>query len=134
MEEEGPPENEVSFEKLAATSSAAITKVDKDGGIVYANDRAEEVLGLERREITDRTYDDPDWKITDFDGNDFPSENLPFQIVKRTEEPVYDVRHAIEWPDGERELLSINASPLANGNDESDIIDLGLGGFNWVQG
>ncbi|MCF7890035.1 PAS domain S-box protein [Candidatus Bipolaricaulota bacterium] len=37
---------------------------------------------------------------------------MPFEIVKRTEEPVYDVRHAIEWPDGERKLLSVNASPL----------------------
>jgi len=107
-----PDQNGISFEKLAETSPAAITKLDKRGKIVYANSRAEVVLGLEKSEITDRTYDDPDWKITDFDGNDFPAENLPFEIVKRTKEPVYNSRHAIEWPEGERKLLSINASPL----------------------
>jgi hypothetical protein len=32
--------------------------------------------------------------------------------VTETEEPVYDVRHAIEWPNGKRVLLSINAAPL----------------------
>jgi signal transduction histidine kinase len=29
-----------------------------------------------------------------------------------TAKPVYDVRHAIEWPDGRRVLLSVNAAPL----------------------
>jgi two-component system cell cycle sensor histidine kinase/response regulator CckA len=29
-----------------------------------------------------------------------------------TGQPVHDVRHAIEWPDGHRVLLSINAAPL----------------------
>ena len=100
------------FDKLAETSPVAITVVDEKGRIIYANNKAEDVLGLEKSEITDRTYDDPNWKITDFEGNDFPSEKLPFQIVKRTKEPVYDVRHAIEWPDGKRKLLSVNASPL----------------------
>ena len=102
----------ISFEKLAETSPITITRVDRDGKIVYANNRAEDILGLAKSDITDRTYEDPGWKITDYEGNDFPSENLPFQIVKRTKEPVYDVRHAIEWPNGERKLLSINASPL----------------------
>ncbi|MBS3765938.1 PAS domain S-box protein, partial [Candidatus Bipolaricaulota bacterium] len=120
MEEERSPKSEISFEKLAETSPAAIIEVDKDGQIVYANDRAEEVLGLEKSEITNRTYDDPDWKITDFEGNTFPSEKLPFQIVKRTEEPVDDVRHAIEWQDSERKLLSVNASPLFDEDDEFD--------------
>ncbi|MEF8798843.1 MAG: PAS domain S-box protein [Candidatus Bipolaricaulota bacterium] len=115
-----PNQISISFEKLAETSPVTITGLDKDGNIVYANSRAEEVLGLEKSEITDRTYDDPDWKITDFEGNDYPSEGLPFQIVKRTEEPVYDVRPAIEWPDGERKFLSINASPLF---DEDGVFD-----------
>jgi len=119
-EEKKYPENQASFEKLAETSPAAITEVDKHGHIVYANSRAEEVLGLEKSEITNRTYDDPDWKITDYEGNDLPSENLPFQLVMRTEEPVYDVRHAIEWPDGKRKLLSVNAAPSFDEGGEFD--------------
>ena len=103
---------DVSFTKPAKTSPTAITEVNKDGHIVYANSKAEKVLGLEESEITDRTYDDPAWRITDFEGNELPKDQLPFQRVKDTGEPVYDVRHAIEWPNGERRLLSVNASPL----------------------
>ena len=86
----------VSLDKLAETSPVAITKVDRKGKIVYANSKAEEVLGLQKSKIINRTYDDVDWKITYYDGTDYPSEELPFEIVKETEEPVGKVRHAIE--------------------------------------
>jgi PAS domain S-box-containing protein len=102
----------VSFAKPAKTSPTAIVEVNKDGQIVYANSKAEEVLGLGESKITDRTYDDPAWKITDFEGNEFSKDQLPFQRVKDTGEPVYNIRHAIEGPNGERKLLSVNASPL----------------------
>ncbi|MFW6145089.1 MAG: PAS domain S-box protein, partial [Candidatus Natronoplasma sp.] len=45
-------------------------------------------------------------------GEEYPDEGLPFEQIKEKGEPVYDVRHAIEWPDGERKLFSINAAPL----------------------
>ncbi len=111
---------QVSLDKLAETSPAAIIKLDKEGKIVYANERAEEVLGLEGSKITGRSYDDPAWKITDFEGKDFPEDKLPFRRVKDTEEAVDNIRHAIEWPDGERKLLSVNASPLFDSNGNFD--------------
>ena len=55
-------------------------------------------------------------KSPDFDGNPFPEENLPFSIVTRTGRPVFDIRHAIQWPDGRKVFLSINAAPLVDGN------------------
>ncbi len=69
------------------------------------------MLGLKKSEITDRTYDGVEWNITYYDGTDYPSYELPFEIVKETEEPVQNIRYAIERPNGERKLLSINASP-----------------------
>jgi PAS domain S-box-containing protein len=110
----------VSLDKLAETSPVAITKVDKHGNIAYANNRAEDLFGLEKSEITNRTYDDPDWKITYYDGTDYPSEELPFEIVKETGEPVENVRHAIEWPNGKIKLLSIDASPLFEDDGDFD--------------
>ncbi len=108
------------LKQIAETSPVCITKVDKDGDILWANDRAEEVLGLSKSEIEDRTYDDPKWKITDFEGEEYPVEELPFELVKEKEEAVYDVRHAIEWPDGERKLLSVNAAPLYDEENKFD--------------
>jgi PAS domain S-box-containing protein len=67
-----------------------------------------------------RTYNAPEWKVTDVDGGPFPDEALPFRRVMDAGEPVRDVVHAIEWPDGQRVLLSINAAPLA---DEAGQVD-----------
>ncbi len=100
------------IEQIAETSPVCITKVDREGKITFANDKAEEVLGLSKSEIRGRTYDDPAWKITDYDGEEYLVEELSFELVKEKGEAVHDVRHAIEWPDGERKLLTINAAPL----------------------
>ena len=101
-------------DRIMNTSPAGITFVDAHGRVVYANQRAEKILGIELSEAAERSYNDPGWKITDFKGNAFPEESLPFYIVKRTNQSVYDVQHAIEKPDGSRVLLSINATPIFN--------------------
>ena len=100
------------------TSPAGITVVNREGQIVFANKQAEKVLGLKEDEITKRTYNAPSWRITDYDGNPFPEEELPFQRVMATGKPVYDVRHAIEWQDGRRVLLSINSAPLLDNSGQ----------------
>ncbi|MBN2225968.1 MAG: PAS domain-containing protein [candidate division Zixibacteria bacterium] len=102
------------FNRIMETSPVGIVVLDRDGVILTANERAEEILGLSRSEIAGRQYDDFQWVITDFDGNLFPSERLPFSVAKNTGKPVYDVRHAIMRPDGKRVLLSINAAPLTD--------------------
>lgn len=100
------------FNRITETSPIAITVVDRDGRISFANSRAERILGLTKDEITDLTYNASDWRITDLAGGPFPDEALPFRRVMKTGKPVYGVQHAIEWPDGRRVLLSINAAPL----------------------
>ncbi len=94
------------------TSPVGITVVNREGQVTFANGRAEEVLGLTKDQITQRAYNAPVWRITDYDGNPFPDEALPFKRVIATGQAVDDVRHAIEWPDGRRVLLNINAAPL----------------------
>lgn len=108
------------IERMMETSPAGIVRVDAAGLIVYANNRAEKILGICQSEAEGRTYDDPNWKITDFKGNPFPEKNLPFNLVKQTAKSVMDIRHAIEWPDGRRVLLSINAAPLFNEHESFD--------------
>ncbi len=98
--------------QLMDTSPVSITMANRKGEIIFANARAEEILSLTRDKIVQRTYNAPEWRITDFEGGPFPEEDLPFRQVVNTKQPVYNVRHAIEWPDGHRRLLSINAAPL----------------------
>ena len=108
------------FERTMETSPAGIVRVNADGVVVYANKLAEKLLGIELQGTKWRTYNDPAWKITDFEGEPFPEKKLPFAMVKQTGKPVFNVQHAIEWPDGKRRLLSINAAPLMNSENQFD--------------
>jgi PAS domain S-box-containing protein len=99
-------------DRIMKTSPAGITVVDRKGQIVFANKRAEDIFCLTKNDITQRGYSDFKWHITDFDGNPFPEEQLPFTQVMTTGNPVYGVRHAIELSDGRRMFLSINGAPI----------------------
>ncbi|MFP4103196.1 sensor domain-containing protein, partial [Coleofasciculus sp.] len=105
------PENDL-LQGIMQTSVAAITVVDTQGNIIFANARSQQVLGLTQSEVVERPYNSPTWKITDFQGGPFPEEQLPFRQVMATGQPVFDVQHAIEWADGTRKYLSINGAPL----------------------
>ncbi len=94
------------------TSPVGIATVDMDGGITYANSRAEQILGIKKDDITSRKYNDPEWRHTDIDGGFFPDEKLPFSLVKTTGQTVYNIQHGIIWPDGRSVILSVNASPI----------------------
>jgi PAS domain S-box-containing protein len=98
--------------KIMNTSPSGISVVDKNGTIEFANDRSNEILRVNRTDQLGRTYDSSEWKHTDLDGSPWPDEKQPFVRVMTTGEPVYNVQHAIESPDGQRVLLSINGAPI----------------------
>jgi len=91
---------------------ACVVRFNREGQFVFANDRAQEILGLEKSAVTSRTYNDPDWDITDLDGNPIPDEQLPFRQVVNSGEPLYGFQHTIKWPDGTRRVLHVNGTPL----------------------
>lgn len=97
---------------IVETIPNGITITDCNGQITFANPAAERILGLTRSAITQRTCNDPGWKITTADGKPFSDEELPFSRVMRSGQPVYGVEYAIERPDQTRAILSINAAPL----------------------
>jgi PAS domain S-box-containing protein len=103
--------------RITETSPVGITLVDSAGRITFANRFAEQELGLSRDEFETRTYNDPQWRISDVDGGPFPMDQLPFARVKATGKPVFDVQHAIELPNGRRLILSINATPVFDENN-----------------
>jgi PAS domain S-box-containing protein len=106
--------------KLMDTSPVGIVVIDGADKIRMANAYAENALGLTKDAITQRTYKDPQWKITDFNGKPFSEKKLPFQIVSKSKDVVKDVRYAINLPDGRKILLSVSAAPLLNEEGEFD--------------
>jgi len=100
------------------TSPSGISVVDKNGVIEFANKRSEEILRTNKTDQMGRTYDSFEWKHTDLDGLPLPDEKQPFVQVMTTGKPVYNVQHAIEAPDGQRVLLSINGAPVFDADGE----------------
>ena len=104
--------------KILQTSVSAITVLDTEGSIVFANEAAKNILGLVPSKIAGKTYNDPGWDITTFEGDPFPEEDLPFTRVMKTKMPVYGAQHAIRWPEGARRFLSINGAPILDAQEE----------------
>ncbi len=102
--------------KVFETSPVGIVVIDSEGAIVEANHQSEAVLGLDRDEITDRTYDDPRWAVVDGDGDPISAEKLPVATVLETCEPVFDFEHGIEKSGDETAWLSVNAAPIYDGD------------------
>lgn len=100
------------LEHLVETIPDGIIFFDPNGRIRFINSEAEKIFGLKRSDIIERAYNDPGWKTTTLDGKPFPEEKHPFVQVMRTGNPVYDVEHIHERPDGTRVVISANAAPF----------------------
>lgn len=83
-----------------------------DGQVIFANSCAEEMLCVEKQEMTSRAYADPKWKVMHPDGTPFLPEELPFARVRETGEPCYRIQQTLEKTDGSQVHISVNASPL----------------------
>lgn len=107
------------LEQLLKAVPTCVVRVDSDGQFLFANQRAEQVLGLKPANVANRTYNDSKWQITDLEGNVIPDEDLPFRQVYDSGDSIYGYRHIIEWPDGTRKTLLVNGEPLFD--DEGQI-------------
>lgn len=116
--------NEAFLTEVMDASISAITVIDAQGRITYANAEAERILGRDRNTIEGMTFSDVAWRITDPDGKDLPVNRLPVSRALNENSSVRDVRMAIEWPDGMRRILSVNAVPHlpVDGNDAQRVV------------
>lgn len=106
------------YQQILKAVPRCIVHIDTDGRFTYANDRAQEVLGLDPSDVSGRAYNDPDWQIRDLDGNEIPDDQLPFRRVLDTGEVVEDARHTIRWPDGTERVLSVHGAPIFDGKGD----------------
>ncbi len=122
LAEEALQREQTLLNRIMVTSPVGITVVSKQGQVTFANPLAEKIMGLSREEIAMRTYNSPEWHIEDIDGGPFPDEELPFNRVMSVRRPVFDVQHAITWPDGHRVLLSISGAPIFDSQGEIESV------------
>jgi PAS domain S-box-containing protein len=105
---------------IMETSPVGILVADRSGQFIFANRRAEHVLGLSEEEIQQRTCYSTEWHVTDHQGGEVTREDIAFHQVVQNGQALLDVRQAVVRPSGERVLLSINAAPLC---DEDGLVE-----------
>jgi two-component system cell cycle sensor histidine kinase/response regulator CckA len=99
--------------RLLEILPAGVLVVDKNGQLIYANPRAEQVLGLNRRQILERGYGPATWQLTV--GGDEPSwqpGDAPLRSVISTGMSLRNQCGAVDLPDGRHIWISVNAAPL----------------------
>ncbi|WP_349038047.1 PAS domain S-box protein [Pseudotabrizicola sp. 4114] len=120
--------NQAFLTEVMDASISAIVVMDSQDRITYANAEAERILGRERTTIEGLTFTDPIWRITAADGGPITDACLPCRKALDENEIVRDVRIAIEWSDGTRRVLSVNAVPHHQ-PDQSDAEKLVIASF-----
>ncbi len=108
-------------ERILQISPVSILSTDKNGVVTFVNDKAEKVLELkEKTDLIGKKYNSWEQEFKDSDGKLLPENKSPFCIVQERLEPVYDIRHYLRLPNGETILLSTNATPLFDENNQFD--------------
>lgn len=100
--------------RLLDISPTGMILINLAGEITYANKKAEEILDLTASGISERAYNSMEWIATDFEGNAVSKEKRAFTQVIEKNTSVFDIEYAVEWPNGKKVYLSINASPIQN--------------------
>ncbi|HEY5298570.1 MAG TPA: response regulator [Verrucomicrobiae bacterium] len=98
--------------RIMETSPVGIVVADQSGKITFANHCAEKILGLAKNAAEQKTNSVLDWQLTDAEGNLLEEKSSPLKHVLASGQPAHEVRHAIDFPDNRRALLSVNATPL----------------------
>ncbi|MFU8882737.1 MAG: PAS domain S-box protein [Rhodobacterales bacterium] len=120
--EQGLEQGKTFLEQVMDASIAAIVVMDGNGTIIYANTEAERILQLSRDALTQLTYNAPSWRSTKLDGSAISDDELPFALAMAEKRPVRDVRFAIEWADGTRRSLSVNALVFEGEGDSVQVV------------
>jgi PAS domain S-box-containing protein len=119
-------EKQALIERVFEISPVGLVVVEPSGEILLANDRAEDLLGLERDEITGRRYDQPEWNIFYEDGTPIPESDHPVTRVLESGDPVFGFEHWIELADGTERWFSSNAAPILGDDGTVERVVVGL--------
>jgi PAS domain S-box-containing protein len=100
------------LEHILASIPIGVQLLNAEGLNLYANRRAQEILGLSFDEITRRYSHSPEWHLTDMDGNALKPEDRIFARIKESHQPLYDQKLMVQRPDEHWIAISVNAQPL----------------------
>jgi len=105
-------------EGIVETSPVGIAVVDADGNVTFTNERAAEIYGRSRDELSDFSHDDSRLDLVDENGEPLERGEMPFDRVVTREEAVRGQILGLHRPSGERVWVSVNGAPQRNEDGE----------------
>ncbi|HVF99734.1 MAG TPA: PAS domain S-box protein, partial [Chloroflexia bacterium] len=112
--EQALADKERHFRSIVMSLREGLVVQDASGCIVECNERAEQVLGLNRDQLIGRSSIDPCRRAIREDGSPFPGEDHPAMVSLRTGEFLTNVAMGVRKPDDTLAWISINSHPLFN--------------------
>lgn len=119
-------EKQEQLERILETMAEGVGIMDTLGRLTYTNPMAQKIFGLERKDMMDRSYNDPKWENLKLDGTVLPKDEHPIWLTMVTGEPVFDFEIAIKSQYRDLFYISVNAAPI---RDESGKIVAAVGTF-----
>ncbi|MGA0540031.1 PAS domain S-box protein [Neotabrizicola sp. VNH66] len=95
---------------------AAFAIYDEDDILLYCNTEAERLIRLKPGLLYGRQMEGPVWKMETLDGQPLSEGDGPCNRARRAGTILRDMRYAIRWSDGRRQILTCNATPFDAGN------------------
>ncbi|QJW96564.1 Two-component system sensor histidine kinase [Frigoriglobus tundricola] len=118
--EEALRASEERYRSVVESLAEGVVLQNAAGTIIAANERAGEILGLTRDQITGRSSLDPAWGAVREDGAPFPGTEHPAMVALRTGRPVFNVVMGVRKPAGGQSWMTINAVPIRRTGTRDD--------------
>lgn len=106
-------------QQLFRLSPTGIAVHSPDGRFVRINERAEDIIGIDREDLLDTVLEEPIWDARGPDGEPFPDEQFPLNVVLATGEPCFGTEMSAKRGEDDRFWISVSAAPVLN--DDGDI-------------
>jgi len=121
------------LDRILENSPIGKLVLNNHGHITYANKIAELIMGVRRKEIEKRTYNDLKWKITDIDGNSIPENKLPFNLIMQSQKEIRNYALSITDEKGKARFINIHGSPMFCENADFDGVVFSIEQINYEE-
>ncbi len=116
--EEALRSNQARLQGILDTMAEGVAISDAEGNFVYTNPTAERMIGISKKDLKSRVYNDEKWLNLRLDGSLLPIEEHPLTMVLTKQKPVCDCEIGIQLAQNKRIFISINAAPMFNAEGE----------------
>ncbi|NBC84099.1 MAG: PAS domain S-box protein [Bacteroidetes bacterium] len=110
--------NEELLRNVMENSPVGKIMVDQDGNTVFANKKAQQILGISKNNDDQAYYDMRSVEMTDIDGNKLTKEYFPISVIKYSGQPLLNFNQILTKSGKKKILLSINGSPVKDEHEQ----------------